>query len=179
MQTYWDTQSRQTPLLMKPKSTEPYYTRTVLPIEECRCTKIPRAQTHPPANQAKVFRALLHQDSITYRSMQTYWDTQSRQTPLLMKPKSTEPYYTRTVLPIEECRYTEIPRAHGPPATWAPVYRALLHQDSIMYRRMQTYWDTQSRWTPLIKPRATEHDYTKAVSNIAQCTYTQVRHSPA
>ena len=34
----------------------------------------------PPANQAKVYRALLHQYSITYRRMQTGWDTQSRQT---------------------------------------------------------------------------------------------------
>ena len=29
----------------------------------------------PPANEAKVYRALLHQDSITYRRMQTYWDS--------------------------------------------------------------------------------------------------------
>ena len=35
----------------------------------------------PPANEAKVYRALLHQDSITYRRMQMYWDTQSRQIP--------------------------------------------------------------------------------------------------
>ena len=38
MQTYWDTQSRQSPTI-----------------------------------QAKVYRALLHQDSITYRRMQMYW----------------------------------------------------------------------------------------------------------
>ena len=35
-----------------------------------------------------------------------------------------------------------------PPANQAKVYRALLHQDRITYRRMQTYWDTQSRWIP-------------------------------
>ena len=141
------------PPLFKPKCTEPYYTRTVLPIEECRCTEIPRADGPPPKIQAKVYRALLHQDSITYRRMQTYWDTQSRWTapanqakvyrallhqdsityrrmqiywdtqsrwtvPQYSNLKCTEPYYTRTVLPIEE---------------------------------MQRYWDIQSRWTPLLK----------------------------
>ena len=57
-----------------------------------------------------------------------------------MKPKCTEPYYTRTVLPIEECRHADIQRADGPPThtNQAQVYRALLHQASITYRRMQT-----------------------------------------
>ena len=35
--------------------------------------------------------------------------------PPLIKAKCTEPYYTRTVLPIEECRHADIPRADGPP----------------------------------------------------------------
>ena len=34
--------------------------------------------------------------------------------PLLIEPKCTEPYYTRIVLPIEECRHADIPRADGP-----------------------------------------------------------------
>ena len=80
--------------------------------------------------------------------------------PPLLQPKSTEAYYTSTVLHREGCRHTEIPRADGPslllslhvqsPTTpqqydigecrctkyqWKPtppqVYRALLHQDSI------------------------------------------------
>ena len=29
--------------------------------------------------------------------------------------KCTEPYYTRTVLPIEECRHADIHKADGPP----------------------------------------------------------------
>ena len=78
MQTYWDTQSTWTPL-SETKCTEPYYTRIVLPIEECRDTL--SRQTPSPANQAKVYRALLHEDSITNRWMQMYWDTQNRQTP--------------------------------------------------------------------------------------------------
>ena len=36
---------------------------------------------YPPTNQAYMYRALLHQDSITYSRMQMYWDTQNRQTP--------------------------------------------------------------------------------------------------
>ena len=35
--------------------------------------------------------------------------------PPLIKLKCTEPYYTRTVLPIEECRHADIHRADGPP----------------------------------------------------------------
>ena len=101
----------------------------------------------------KIYRALLHQDSISYRRMQTYWDTQSRWIPLLIEPKCTEPYYTRTVLPIEECRFTEIPREDGPPANEVKVYRTLLDQDSITYGKMQTYWDTQSRQSPTIQAK--------------------------
>ena len=32
----------------------------------------------------------------------------------LIKPKCTQPYYTRTVLPIEECRHADIPRQMEP-----------------------------------------------------------------
>ena len=32
----------------------------------------------------------------------------------LIEPKCTEPYYTRPVLPIEECRHADILRADGP-----------------------------------------------------------------
>ena len=37
---------------------------------------------------------------------------------------------------------------------------------------------TQVRCTPQIELIATQPDYTKSVSDIAQCTYTQVRHTP-
>ena len=91
---------------------EPYYTRTVLPIAEWKHTEIPMAD-RPPANQAKVLRTLLHQYSITYRRIQI--PRVDRPPPLLIKPKCTEPYYTRTVLMIAECRCPEILRAEGPP----------------------------------------------------------------
>ena len=91
---------------------EPYYTRTVLPIAEWRHTEIPTAD-RPPANQAKVLRTLLHQYSITYRRIQI--PRVDRPPPLVIKPKCTEPYYTRTVTMITECRCTEIPRVDRHP----------------------------------------------------------------
>ena len=149
MQTCWYTQGRWTPHSSSLSVTQPYYTRTVLSIEECRHADIPRADG-PPAltNHAQVYRTLLHQDSITYRRMQTCWYTQGRWTPKLIEPKCTDPYDTRTLLPIEECRHADIPRGDAPPANWAQVYRSLWHQDIITYRRMQTCWSTQGRWTP-------------------------------
>ena len=171
------------PSLIEPKCTEPYYTRTVLPIEECRHADIPGQMA--PYNWAQVYRALLHQDSTTYRRMQTWWYTQSRWTPSLIKPKCTEPYYTRTLLPIEECRHADIPRAHGPPCpltNWAQVYRALLHQDSITYRRMQTCWYTQGWWPPYNWAqvyRALLHQDSTTYRRMQTWWYTQSRWNPS
>ena len=65
--------------------------------------------------------------------------------------KSTHPYYTNTVLPIEECRHPDIPRADIPPPPKQPqVYTAILHQYSITYRRMQTSWHTKGRHSSVI-----------------------------
>ena len=47
-----------------------------------------------PANQPQVYRALLHQTSITYLEMR-------RPSPLI-EPKFIEPYYTKPVKPIEK-----------------------------------------------------------------------------
>ena len=38
----------------------------------------------------------------------------------LIEPTCTEPYYTRTVLTVAECRHTELPRADRPPK-WTEV----------------------------------------------------------
>ena len=61
--------------------------------------------------------------------------------PPLIKPKCTDPYYTRTVLPIEECRHADIHRADGPPPLLLiepkctePYYTRTV----LPYRRMQT-----------------------------------------
>ena len=81
--------------LINPKCTKPYYTKPVEPIEkwghiQCR---YPSASMPYPANQPQVYRALLHQTS------RTYWEIRR---PLLIKPKCTQPYYTKPVKPIEK-----------------------------------------------------------------------------
>ena len=61
--TLTHTQGRWTPPLIEPTATQPDYTKYISNIEEC---------PWPPANQAQVHRALLHQDSITYWGTNTY-----------------------------------------------------------------------------------------------------------
>ena len=54
-----------------------------------------------PANQAQVYRALLHQTHITYGEVQTYpvqKDPPKRGLTWLIEPKCTEPYYTKDTL---------------------------------------------------------------------------------
>ena len=53
----WVQKGSWTPLLMEPRPTEPDYTKYT--YTQGRLTPL------PPANQAQVYRALLHQDSIT------------------------------------------------------------------------------------------------------------------
>ena len=105
-------------------------------------------QMVPPFNQAQMYRALLHQTS------RTYWKWQG--SPLLIELKHTEAYYTKPVEPIEKWG--------GPPAKWAQVYRALLHQNSRTYREMRPYPVQMN--PPLIKPNCTEPSYTKPVEPI-------------
>ena len=52
---------------MDPKCTEPYYTKPVEPIE-----KYGHTQCRQTPTQVQVYRALLHQTSMTYGEVQTY-----------------------------------------------------------------------------------------------------------
>ena len=56
-------------LLIEHKSTEPYYTCTVWSIEKARHNP---GQMDLPANQAQVYRALLHLHSMIYWESETY-----------------------------------------------------------------------------------------------------------
>ena len=128
------------------------------------------------ANQPHMYRALLHQTSITYWEMRPYpvqMDPPQADPTQLINPKHTEPsytkpvepiekwggpppiidpkcsesYYTKSVEPIEKCAHTQ--------CRWIPpqaqVYRALLHH----------------RGPPLlIEPKCTGTYYTKAVQPI-------------
>ena len=64
-----------------------------------------------------------------------------------------------------------------PPANRSQSYRAHLHKSSFWYSTMYIY--PCQTYPPWIKARATEPDYTKAVSDVAQCTYTEVRCTPS
>ena len=129
----------------------------------------------PPANQAKVYRALLHQYSITYRRMQTGWDTQSRWIPLLIKRKVYRALLHQDSITYRRMQtYWDTQSSWTPPASQAKVYKALLHQDSITYRKIQIYWDTLRRWTPLvIKPKCSGPYYTRTVIPIEESRHTE------
>ena len=127
------------PLLIKHKSTEPYYTMTVIYWE----VNTYPGQTDPPL--------IKHKSTEPYYTM-TVWSieksthTQGRWTPLLIEPTTTEPNYTKYVSHIEECpclplikhKSTE-PYYTGIPTNQAQVDRALLPQDSITHWGSNTY----------------------------------------
>ena len=87
------------PLLIEPKCTEPYYTRPVLPIEECRHADIQRADGPPPllikpkCTEPYYTRPVLPIEEGRHADITKADGIPSNQ------GKSTEPYYTRTVLP--------------------------------------------------------------------------------
>ena len=116
------------PSLIEPTCTEPYYTRTVLPITECSGTKC--WLTPPPANQAHLYRALLHQDSMTYYRM--HWYLKCQLPPqLIQSPATPWQYYL--------LKNAEEPNANWPYPNRPQVYIALLHHNSITYWEMKTY----------------------------------------
>ena len=69
-----------------------------------------------------------------------------------------------------------IPRADVPPSNQTEYYRAILHQVSITYCRMPTY--PGQMYPSLIKLSATEPNYTRSVSHIAEFQHTQGRCIP-
>ena len=110
--------------------------------------------------RTKEYRALLHQTS------RTYWEM--RRPFSLIKPKCTEPFYTKPVQPIEKWGHTQ--------CGWSPTirtkeYRALLHQTS------RTYWEMR-RPSSLIKPKCTGPYYTKPIQPIEKWGHTQAICTP-
>ena len=76
--------------LIEPKCTEPSYTKEALPAN------------WPQVYRALLYRALLHQTSITYWEMRPHpvqMDPPQTGPTLLIKPKCSEPYYTEETLP--------------------------------------------------------------------------------
>ena len=78
-----------------------------------------------PANQTQCYRALIHNVSLACSRMQTYSGQmypsqltlvlQSTTTPHFIKPGGTEPYYTRSVSHVAECRCTQVSCTPMPP----------------------------------------------------------------
>ena len=101
-------------------------------------------------NPAQVYRALLHQDTMTYWEIKPY--------PLLIKQKSTEPYYTSTVWAIEKSTHDQ---GRQTPANQAQVYRTLLDQHSMSYWEINTYLgQTDPPMNPAQVYRALKHQDT-------------------
>ena len=90
------------PLLIKPKCTEPYYTRTVLPIEECRHADIHRADGPHLIDSTEPYSRTVPRALLIYTG----------QMPL---PPLLSPSVEECRLLIEECRHADICRADGPP----------------------------------------------------------------
>ena len=167
------------PPLIKHKSTELYYTSTAWAIEKSAHTQ-GRQTPHetstglqsqttpgyydllknvdiPPANQAQVYRSLLHHDNMSYWEIKKY---PGQTDPPQIKHRFTEPstpgYYDllknwdipptnqaqvyRDPLYHDSMSYWEIYTYAGQmdPPNWAQVYRALLHMDSIIYWEIET-----------------------------------------
>ena len=89
-------------------------------------------QTDTPTNWAQVYRALLHLDSMIYWEINTY---PRQMDPPLIKHRSIELYYTWTVWSIEKLTHTQ---GRWTPTNQEQVYRALLHQHSMIYSEIKT-----------------------------------------
>ena len=148
----WHTWGRwSSPPQIEPKCTVPYYTKIVW---NCTLQMYP-VPMYPP-NWAHLYRALLHQDNMTYCRMQRYLVPIA---PQLIKLTYTELYYTRTVCLLknaeEPSAYWKMQTYSGQmaPNNWPQVYISLPHQTVLPIDKCR---HTQSRWPPmLIDPKCT------------------------
>ena len=92
------------PLLIKPSCTQPLYTRSVWHVEECRHTQV-RCTPPPEPN-------LVVQSPSTPGQFDMWKNADIPRSdvppPLLIKSSCTQPYYTRSVWHVEECRHTQV-----------------------------------------------------------------------
>ena len=93
--------------------------------------------------------------------------------PPSIEPSCTQHYYTRSVWHVAECRHTQV--------------RCTLLPQSNLVVQSPTRPGQFDMWKnadvprsdvpppPLIKPRGTQHYYTRSVWHVAECRHTQVR----
>ena len=93
-----------------------------------------------PTNRPQVYWALLHQTSRPYWGIHTY----PVQMDSPIEPKCTKAYNTTTCITYWE-------RRRPSPTNWLHVYRALLHPTSIIYWEIHIY--PVKPWSLLIEPQ--------------------------
>ena len=102
--TYWEINTY--PVQMAPPANQAQVYRALLhqdtPTNQAQVYRALLPQD-PTANWAQVYRAVLHQDSMSYWESDTY---PGQTDPPLIKHRSTEPYYTRTVWGIDKSTHT-------------------------------------------------------------------------
>ena len=111
----------------------------------------------PPANQAHIYRALLHQGSMTYYRMHCYTvpiDTCHLLSPLVVNPTTPWQY------DIAECRHTQCQLTPQIKPNCTDSY----YTRTVWHLRMQTYPVLIDPPTPpQINPTCTEPYYTRTV----------------
>ena len=130
VEEYRCTQVRCTPPLTEPSSTELYYTMSVWYVEECSCTQV-RCNPHP-GHQTQCYRTLLHHVSLTHGWMQAYQGG-------MYTPPTNCSFIEKTSVKQSIKHKVCWKRQMYPSVHWARYYRALLHQVSMTYWRMQMY----------------------------------------
>ena len=133
-------------------------------------TLVPSADWPPPANWAYLYRALLHQDSITsWRMQRNLVPTDPSQVTLSVhSPTTPQQYYL--------LRNAYIPRGDAPHQ--AQVYSSLPHQNSINYWQMQTYPGHMDSPTPHELNPSVQSPTIPQQYDIAQCRCTQCQSTP-
>ena len=97
--------------------------------------------------------------------------------PPSIEPSGTEPYYTRSVWHVEECRHTQV--RCTPSLIWTLVVQSPTRPGQFDMWKNADVPRSDVPPPPLIKPRGTQHYYTRSVWHVAECRHTQVRCTPS
>ena len=172
------------PPSMEPSDTEPYYTRSVWHVAECRHTQV-RCSPHPSIEPSGIelyytrsvwLPLLLPQLNLVVQSTESYY-TRSVWPPPSIELSGTEPYYTRSVWHVEECRHTQVrctlPLPHLNLVVQSPTTPGQFH----MWKNANV--PSSDVPPPTISPSGTEPYYTRSVCHVEECVCTQVRCTPS
>ena len=137
-----------TPMLIETDGTEPYYTRSVWHVAECRCTKLRCNHTplliKPSGTEHYYTRWVWHVAECRCIQFRCY-------TPWLIKPSGTAPYYTRSKKTNEFKIYDEM---YTYPVQMYPYPLLIDPSATESYYTMSVWHVTACRCT---KVRCTNH----------------------